>query len=166
MNGVKFLFVIIILLYSCSAPRNIESSQREDIDVSKITLDNLKFDATSNFDFGSTKIQEIVFKRIEYFPPDTTGHSKVKTEEQMTITQKHDVSGTKSDTLFSSSDDTTIENIKATNVVDVAEEVAEDPYKWRYILGIITTITIIAIIIYIKFRGSKFISSICSIIKH
>ncbi|MBR2300579.1 MAG: hypothetical protein IKA41_01310 [Bacteroidaceae bacterium] len=107
-----------------------------------------------------------MFKKIEYFPPDTTGQSKVKGEEQMIITQKHDVSGTKSDTLFSSSDNTAIENIKATNIVDVAEEVAEDPYRWRYILGIIITITIIAIIIYVKFRGSKFISSIRSLIIH
>lgn len=166
MNGVKFVFVIIILLCSCSAPRNIESRQQENVDISKTILGNLNFDAISNFDFGSTKIQEIVFKKIEYFPPDTTGQSKVKGEEQMIITQKHDVSGTKSDTLFSSSDNTAIENIKATNIVDVAEEVAEDPYRWRYILGIIITITIIAIIIYVKFRGSKFISSIRSLIIH
>lgn len=165
MNGVKYMLLIIILFCSCGTPRNIESNRQEDIDISKMTLENLKFDAASTFDFSSTEIQEIVFKRIEYFPPDTSGESKIKSEEQMTITQKHDVCGTKNDTLFSSSDDTIIENIKATNVVDVVEEVAEDPYKWRYILGIIIAITIIATVIYVKFRGSKFISSICSIIK-
>ena len=159
------MLLIIILFCSCGTPRNIESNRQEDIDISKMTLENLKFDAASTFDFSSTEIQEIVFKRIEYFPPDTSGESKIKSEEQMTITQKHDVCGTKNDTLFSSSDDTIIENIKATNVVDVVEEVAEDPYKWRYILGIIIAITIIATVIYVKFRGSKFISSICSIIK-
>lgn len=156
MNGVKYVLLIIILLCSCGTPRNIESNRQEDIDISKVAMHELKFDAASDFDFSSTEIQEIVFKRIEYFPPDTSEQLKVKSEELITVKQKHDVCGTKNDTLFSSSDDTIIENIKATNVVDIVEEVAEDPYKWRYILGIIIAITIIATVIYIKVRGSIF----------
>lgn len=119
-------------------------------------MHELKFDAASDFDFSSTEIQEIVFKRIEYFPPDTSGQSKIKSEEQMTITQKHDVLSNKNDSLEISSDSTIVEDTHTTNVVDVVEEVAEDPYKWRYILGIIIAITIIATVIYIKVRGSIF----------
>lgn len=166
MNGVKYVLLIIILLCSCGTPRNIESNRQEDFDVSKVAMHKLKFDAASDFDFGSTKIQEIVFKRIEYFPPDTSGQSKIKSEEQMTITQKHDVLSSKNDTLEISSDSTIVEDTHTTNVVEVIEETAKDPYRWRYILGIIIAITIIATVIYIKVRGSKFVSSISSFIKH
>lgn len=156
MNGVKYMLLIIILFCSCGTPRNIESNRQEDIDISKVAMHELKFDAASDFDFSSTEIQEIVFKRIEYFPPDTSGQSKIKSEEQMTITQKHDVLSNKNDSLEISSDSTIVEDTHTTNVVDVVEEVAEDPYKWRYILGIIIAITIIATVIYIKVRGSIF----------
>lgn len=166
MNGVKCVFISLVLLCSCVAPRNIDCKQKEDIAISKIASGTLEFDGVSNFDFSSTKIKEIVFNKVEYFPPDSNGQCHIKSEESLSIKQEDRQNEVSSDTATLSSDSIVVDDKVSTNIVEVSEDVAEDPYKWRYILGIIITITIIAIVVYMKLKGSKLLSSICSFLKH
>ena len=67
MSGGKIIKYIltIVLLCSCGTPRNVENLYNEVSDVSKITAEKFNFDAISDVDFSSTKIREIVFKKVE-----------------------------------------------------------------------------------------------------
>lgn len=167
MSGGKIIKYIltIVLLCSCGTPRNVENLYNEVSDVSKITAEKFNFDAISDVDFSSTKIREIVFKKVEYFPPDSSGRSVVKSEENLTIKQEENVAETAKDIATLISDSTVIENNQTTRKVETAEEVAKDPYRWRYILGIMIVIVIVAIVIYIKLKGSKILSNIRSLLK-
>lgn len=167
MSGGKIIKYIltIVLLCSCGTPRNVENLYNEVSDVSKITAEKFNFDAISDVDFSSTKIKEIVFKKVEYFPPDSSGRSVVKSEENLTIKQEENVAETVKDTQTFTSDSTVVEDIATTKNIETAEEVAKDPYRWRYIFGIIIAIIAVAIVVYIKLKGSKIISSICTLLK-
>jgi uncharacterized membrane protein YkgB len=49
--------------------------------------------------------------------------------------------------------------------IDIKEQPAADPYRWRYIFGIVIVIALLAVGIYFTSRKSKFVSSIISFLK-
>ncbi|MDR0749422.1 MAG: hypothetical protein LBF62_07610, partial [Tannerellaceae bacterium] len=83
-------------------------------------------------------------KSIEGFVINSTNEEKGKTEtHEKTASQKDEEINT----------DNSLET-------DITQEVAEDPYKWRYLLGILIAIIVIGVAGYFLLRKSKVVTLI------
>jgi hypothetical protein len=51
------------------------------------------------------------------------------------------------------------------NKVDITEQPAADPYRWRYIFGIVIVLAVAIALLYFSFRKTKIVASIISFVK-
>jgi hypothetical protein len=85
-------------------------------------------------------------------PPDIGAIKSIKgfiissSSEEKGVTESHEINASEKEEEINT--DNTLET-------DLTEETAEDPYKWRYILGILIAIIVIGVAGYFLLRKSK-----------
>jgi hypothetical protein len=96
-------------------------------------------------------------------PPDKGAIKSIEgfiinsSSEEKGVTESHEINASEKE------DEIITDNSLETNLT---EETAEDPYKWRYILGIIITIIVIGVVGYFILRKSKVVTFIKKLFFH
>ena len=96
-------------------------------------------------------------------PPDNKG--AIKSIEQLTLKATEEQTGISENRNSNTSDLEEEINTNTDIKTDTTEKPAADPYKWRYIFGILILIVVIGIIGYFLLRKNKVFVSIISFLK-
>lgn len=175
------MFFWIVLFAACSTPKKISTSIKEKANISEVTTESKVGQSSFFTDTTKSSKGEVVYIKIEYHPPgaalepggvpelDRPKHppdvNNIKSIETLTIKQEREnkgVSEQKGDTTSAKASNINNEIIKDE---ESETEPTADPYKYRYIFGIIITGLGIVIAAYFFLRKTKLFTSVVSFFK-
>jgi hypothetical protein len=168
----------------CSSPKNLTSSTKETGTTEEKRSEFTEGEINTFVDSTKRAGLDIKYFKIEFYPPEEQpagpcpepekepAPGNVNKEPKPTNKKPPDKGAIKSIEGFiinSTSEEKGIAETKEKNIsqkeeeintdntleTDLTEETAEDPYKWRYILGILITIIVIGVAGYFLLRKSK-----------
>lgn len=180
---IVLLSILICLsgFLGCSTPKNLTSSTKETNALEEKRSELTAGDIRTYIDTTKKAGLEITYTKVEFYPPEempagpgpeanekantnsqVTPEVKkppdkgaIKSIEQLTITSTQEEAGITETQETNTSEKE--EEIKSDNSIetDTEEETAEDPYKWRYILGILVASIIIGTVGFFFLRKTK-----------
>ncbi|MDR0602763.1 MAG: hypothetical protein LBG80_00490 [Bacteroidales bacterium] len=176
------LICFCVLFAGCNSPKKIVSSTTENIKTSEKQNEVSSTESYSFVDTTKKDNVEINYYKIEFYPPDMipdttpepdnvfnsvtkSPNAAVKSIESYTVktnTQQSGVNEEKSNTTTNKDLET---NTDISQSETITEQPAADPYRWRYIFGIIVTSVLLIIIAYFGLRKTKFISCAITFLK-
>ncbi|MDR2009973.1 MAG: hypothetical protein LBQ22_05780 [Bacteroidales bacterium] len=184
-NTIIVLFYICLFGFlGCSSPKNLTSSTKETGTTEEKRSEFTEGEINTFVDSTKRAGLDIKYFKIEFYPPEEQpagpcpepekepAPGNVNKEPKPTNKKPPDKGAIKSIEGFiinSTSEEKGIAETKEKNIsqkeeeintdntleTDLTEETAEDPYKWRYILGILITIIVIGVAGYFLLRKSK-----------
>lgn len=178
------LSICLFGFLGCSSPKNLTSSTKETGTTEEKRSETTAGEIHTLIDSSKTAGLDIKYFKIEFYPPEEKPagpgpepekepiQGNVNNEPKPTTKKPPDTGAIKSIEGFvisSTSEEKGIAETHETNAsqkeeeintdntleTDITEDVAEDPYKWRYILGILIAIVVIGIAGYFLLRKSK-----------
>jgi hypothetical protein len=174
MKQTIFLIAIIALLFACKTPMKMANTTSENVTVEE---SRNQTNVTETFTFVDTSKKsgvEINYFKVEFYPSglDTVNKSltnrdrgTIKSVEKYTIintTEKTGISSTKENNTMNTSTEY-IEEVSRQE--EITEQPAPDPFRWRYMFGIMVTIVLLAAGVYFGLRKSKIITSVVTFFK-
>ncbi|MDR1652046.1 MAG: hypothetical protein LBS01_00055 [Prevotellaceae bacterium] len=99
-------------------------------------------------------------------PPNIAGKGAIKSIESYTIKAVSEQTGRAEEKSSETINKTAQSNADITKTETITEQPAADPYRWRYIFGIVIVFALLAVGVYLGFRKSKFVISIISFLKN
>ena len=180
---VLYLMFFWILLFSaCSTPKKLVSSSKEKATISEVTTEKKAGQSSFFTDTTKSAICEIIYTKIEYFPPGPAleagglpayekpkhppDNSIIKSIETLTLKQKQEAKGVSEQKQDTTSAKATSINNQLTKDEKSETEPTADPYKYRYILGILIVGFIIITVGYLALRKTKLFTSVLSFIRN
>lgn len=158
------LIALLALLMGCSASKKV-------VKTSSMTFDSIQVDRSASeqtriaIDTTKTENGKVTITEIEFYP-DTSGadgaaanvafanignvNGKIKSIRQTVIESSKESKGQSEESSQSESRDSSATVTKTQDSVDKTTIPATDPYKWRYIFGIVLIGAIIALLLYLK----------------
>ncbi len=189
---IVLLSICLFGFLGCSSPKNLTSSTKETGTTEEKRSEATTGEIHTLIDSTKTSGSDITYFKIEFYPPEekpagpdpepekepTPGNvnkepkpankkppdkGAIKSIEGFKLSSSSEEKGvTETDEKNTLQKDEKI-NTDNTLETDTQEEVAEDPYKWRYLLGIIIAIIVIGIGGYFLLRKSKLFAIIKNI---
>lgn len=186
---ILLLSICLFGLLGCSSPKNLTSSTKETGKTEEKRSEATTGEIHTLIDSSKTTGLDIKYFKIEFYPPGekpagpgpepekepTPGNvnnepkpankkppdkGAIKSIEGLIISSSNEEKGvTESHETNNSQKDEEI-NTDNTLETDIQEETAEDPYKWRYILGTLIAIIVIGVGGYFLLRKSKVVTFI------
>jgi hypothetical protein len=98
-------------------------------------------------------------------PPNITGKGTIKSIEGYTIKAAGEQTGVNEEKSNTTINKDAVNNTDITKNEEITEQAVADPYRWRYIFGIVIIIALSTVGLYFGFRKSKFVVSIVSFLK-
>lgn len=179
-------FILAGLFLSCSSTRKLQSNTKE---TAKIDEQRTEENAGNVIHFADTTKKEdrvITYTKIEFYPPealedDTTiiessspsktngtkhrKHGAIKSIESYTLNSSKVANGINKDSTATTSiikDNKTTQVDKNTTTKETKEA---DPYKWRFIFGIIIALAVIGTVAYFAISKSTIAAKVVGFIK-
>ncbi len=180
-------FCIGLFFGGCSAPKKLTGSKQETAKVSEQTAETTTGKNSLFIDTTKTARGEVVYTKIEFYPPEPTTEpgqvnneatpvastpnkhppntGAIKSIETLTIKKETEEKGV-------TENQSSAETSKATNIEgetakkeETAAEPAKDPYRYRYIFGILVIVIAAGTAVYFWLRKTKAVTSIVSFFK-
>jgi hypothetical protein len=150
---IVILFCLTLMPYGCCAPKKTTSVQSEQIAINEARDVVKVFDVYEVIDTSRLHTSTIHYYRIQYRPDsDSLGLQLIDYIEGFTVSnvdEQTNIHATHSIDSIAKVEDRHI-NIVREETTSV--EPAPDPYRWRYILGIVIGILIAGVMLWLKFR--------------
>jgi len=192
---ILLLSILFVFLgVGCSTPKKLASSTTETSSSEEKRKETTTGDIYTLIDTTRKSGLEITYTKIEFYKPqeipagpgpepekEPTGNisseprpenkkppnnkGAIKSIEQLTIKAIEEQTGISESQESNTSDLEEEINTDTDIKTDIAEEPAADPYKWRYIFGILILIVIIGVVGYFLLRKNKVFVSIISFFK-
>lgn len=175
------LFFWIVFFGACSTPKKISTSSKEKTNLSEVTTESKAGQSSFFTDTTKSAKGEVIYTKIEYYPPGPELEpgglpenkkpkhppdvNNIKSIETLFIKQEREnkgVSEQKGDTTSAKAININNEIIKDE---ESETEPTADPYKYRYIFGIIIAGLGIVIAAYFFLRKTKLFTSVISFFK-
>ena len=190
---ILLLSVLFVFLgVGCSTPKKLTSSTTEISSSEEKRKETTTGDIYTLIDTTRKSGLEVTYTKIEFYKPEEkpagpepekepTGNMSseprpenkkppnnkgaIKSIEQLTLKATEEATGV-SESRESNTSDLEEEIKKDTDVkIDTTEQPAADPYRWRYIFGILILIVVIGVVGYFLLRKNKIFISIISFFK-
>lgn len=184
---IVLLSICLFGFLGCSSPKNLTSSTKETGTTQERRSEITDGEIHTLIDSSKTAGLDIKYFKIEFYPPEEKPAgpgpepekeptpANVNNEQKPANKKPPDKGAIKSIEGFivsSSNEEKGIsethektasqkeEEINTDNSLetDITEETAEDPYKWRYILGVLVAIIVIGVGGYFLLRKSKVVT--------
>jgi hypothetical protein len=97
--------------------------------------------------------------------PPNAGKGAIKSIEGYTIKSGSEQTGVNEEKSNTTTNKDAENNTDITNTKEIIEQSASDPYRWRYILGIIISLICVGIVAYFALQKSKIITTIIAFLK-
>jgi hypothetical protein len=190
-----FSVLFVLLGVGCSTPKKLTSSTTEKSSSDEKRKETTTGDIYTLIDTTRKSGLEVTYTKIEFYPPEkipagpgpepekepikgsTNSEPKpanekppnnrgaIKSIGQFTLKATEEATG-RSESRESNTSDLEEEINNDTDIkVDITEQPAADPYKWRYIFGICIVVILAGVGLYFGFRKSKIVVSIISFFK-
>ena len=176
------MFFWIVFFGACSTPKKISTSSKEKTNISEVKTESKAGQSSIFTDTTKSAKGEVLYIKIEYYPPGPEvepgglpevdkpkrppDSKNIKSIESLTIKQESEnkgVSEQKQDTTAAKASNINNEIIKDE---ESETDPAADPYKYRYIFGIIIAGLGIVIAAYFFLRKTKLFTSVISFLKN
>ncbi|KAA6303108.1 MAG: hypothetical protein EZS26_000711 [Candidatus Ordinivivax streblomastigis] len=192
---ILFLCFALLFLCGCHTPKKLVSNTKENITTNEKQNEVTSSETYNFADTTKKSDVEVNYFKIEFYPPavpdeeanappnnsilpegvksnvGNTNRSKppnqgaIKSIEGYTIKAKSEEAGINESQESSTVNRNEEKNEDINKQVDIKEQPAADPYRWRYIFGIVIIVALLAVGIYFVFRKSKFVISVMSFLK-
>jgi hypothetical protein len=183
--------LLMVLLSGCNTPRKVKYNTSDSIQINSERNEKVVLESYASVDTTKKQDVEINYFKIEFYPPAqddkpatipakdtipealsgnivgdleklTNNTGAIKSLEGYTVKAKSEQSGVTAEANIAEAYASDNTNVGVTSSESLSEQPAPDPYRWRYILGIIILAGAGA---YFIFRKSKFIFVIISFLK-
>jgi hypothetical protein len=192
---ILFLICPLLFLCGCHTPKKLISSTSEQSKITDKQKEISTNETYNFADTTQKSDVEISYFKIEFYPPipdeqrpngfpdnyalslsqnNASGNPNVDkppNKGAIKSIESYTIKSTDEQTGMSESKKNSTSNIEAekkadiNNKVDITEQPAPDPYRWRYIFGIVISIIMLVVGLYFAFRKSKFVVSVISFLK-
>jgi cobalamin biosynthesis Mg chelatase CobN len=192
---ILFICLCVLLFSGCRTPQKIMSNTKEAITSNEKQNEATSSETYNLADTTKKQDVEINYFKIEYYPPgpdkpetipdnsilpenllSNTGNKNpnkppnakgaIKSIEGYTVKAKSEQSGVNESKKNAQVNRNAEKNEDVNRQAEIKEQPAADPYRWRYILGIVIVVALAGAAVYFGFRKSKFVVSIVSFLKN
>jgi hypothetical protein len=192
---ILFICFCILLFTGCHTPKKLESNTTENIKISEKQNEVNTTETYSFVDITKKQGFEINYYKIEFYQPagpnetdaipdnvvlpkgvnniagsiptnkPPPGKGAIKSIEGYTIKAGSEQTGINEEKSNTTNNKDVENNTDITKNEEITEQTAADPYRWRYIFGIVIIIALSAVGLFFGFRKSKVVVSIVSFFK-
>lgn len=187
MKRLFYIICLCLLLTGCGAAKKLSSSKQETGAYTETTNETGKSNSTLFVDTTKVSGTEITYIKIEFYPPEPVKEPEatqpateptedgppkhppntgaVKSIETLTVkndTEERGITEAESSTEVNRTSEITGE---ATLDEATSEEPTADPYRWRYIFGILVLVIIIGTVGYFWLRKAGVFTKVASFFK-
>lgn len=141
---VAIALLLAVLLFGCSTPRKLAGSTKETAKTEEKRDETTAAEFRRTVDSTKTEGVEVTYTKIEFFPPepDTGRQGAIKSIETFTVKQKAEATGVTQEEQKTETTKTEEVNTDTDKETDITEKPAADPYRWRYIFGILVLLAV------------------------
>jgi hypothetical protein len=185
----------IYLFSGCSTPRKVKYNASDSIKISSEQSETVVSESYVLVDTTKKRGIEINYFKIEFYPEDSTGQDStpdtelpeaisdiagvnprpkppnqsrkgaIKSIEGYTVKDVSEAAGVTAEVSNTEASAAANTDAKIITSGSLSEQPAPDPYRWRYILGIIISIILLSVGLYFILRKTKPIISLISFVK-
>lgn len=154
---VAIALLLAVLLFGCSTPQKLAGSTKETAKTEEKRDETTAAEFRRTVDSTKTEGVEVTYTKIEFFPPepdtrpkepkekqppDTGRQGAIKSIETFTVKQKAEATGVTQEEQKTETTKTEEVNTDTDKETDITEKPAADPYRWRYIFGILVLLAV------------------------
>jgi hypothetical protein len=192
---ILFICFCILLFTECNAPKKLVSNTTENIKISEKQNEVSTTETYSFVDSTKKQGLEINYYKIEFYQPagpnetdaipdnvvlpkgvniadsnqrtkpPNAGKGAIKSIEGYTIKAGSEQTGVNKEKSKETVNLEVENNRDISKMGKIAEQPASDPYRWRYILGIIISLICVGVVVYFALQKSKIITTIIAFVK-